>query len=298
MRRRVHFDATRAGHVKDLFVRLAALFPPLDHLQALQWRRLRIRHRPRPEAGRAITLRLEVRPHRDPLGVGGRHAFRRFEERLIEVVAREEPDLDPRSRGREGLLATKRRIDRLARVLLGPDRRHAGSPPELERAELEVGLVVDFAREGGREEAQARSEHATRRDRSAPLRRSVDQACLAPVLVFALRASAHVGVGRADEAELVGVGHALRRDLEASAIGVAHVAAFGLARSPRSDPEGHDFEVGPFVGIGEQGMRFRRALHLGHLDERLVPHPLLGVGVVDRLSGPVRAHEHRPVRTV
>jgi hypothetical protein len=37
---------------------------------------------------------------------------------------------------------------------------------------------------------------------------------------------------------------------------------------------------------------------MGHLDQRLVAHPLSGVAVVDRITRPVDAPEHRPIRPV
>ena len=107
-----------------------------------------------------------------------------------------------------------------------------------------------------------------------------------------------MGVAGADETELVGVRAALGLELQAALVGVADVGAARPRLVPLRDPVGHDLEVGPLIVRRQEGVGVGGALDLGDLDQRLVPHPGLGVGGVDRLAGEVHELEHVAVGAV
>ena len=114
-----------------------------------------------------------------------------------------------------------------------------------------------------------------------------------PVRLLLERPRGGVGVARADETELVGVGQAGLGDLEAAVQGVAHVAALGLAQDRGRDAVRHDLEPGPLVVRRQRGVGLGGALRLGDLDRGLVARAQVHVcGVDGRLAVEVGELEH------
>ena len=108
-----------------------------------------------------------------------------------------------------------------------------------------------------------------------------------------------MGVGGADQAELVGVHANPGFDLEAVLDGLANITAIEFRdRRGRADVPLHDLEAGELVVRREQRMRFGRAFHLCDFGEWFVAGAEFGPGAVDRGAVPHRALVHRAVGAV
>src|SRR5262245_3762002 len=131
MSRRVWLLAVGTGDVEHLLASLAVLEPALDHLNPLERSAAGIAHGHHQEARSGIAARDQIGAHRHAALVGRGHRAGIARETVGEVVAGEEPNPQPRPTGGEGLLAAQGVVDRLARVLLGPDAGETRSTPQV-----------------------------------------------------------------------------------------------------------------------------------------------------------------------
>ena len=101
-----------------------AIDPSLDDLQALQGCTFRIGGCHHDEAGRfSVTAgAFEIPTHADTCCIGTLDAIRTIEHCLVEAITGEKAQSYARARRGKDLLAAKSAVDRLSRILLGPDR--------------------------------------------------------------------------------------------------------------------------------------------------------------------------------
>ena len=107
-----------------------------------------------------------------------------------------------------------------------------------------------------------------------------------------------VCIGCADEPEPIRVEPVLGLHGQPALVGVAYVAAFGLAKRPTPGPVGGDLEPGPLVLRRQKRMRLGRTLDLRDFDDGFVAHPHSRVVPGQRTAVEHRGLEHATVGLV
>ena len=255
------------------------LQPALDNLHPVQVRAQGILQGLHHEAGRHILLpRGKIAAHGHPVGVTCRDPIGPFEIRGLKVPAAKEAQAQARPGAGVGLLAGEGSEDGLAGVGLGPDGRVSRSgqfPFQLH----DVGNVDERLQ--------------------GPLGARLMPAKLAPKVVFISRRDAGVGVGAADEAELVGVDTNVLQQRQpcserrAGVFGGEHRILMGATRAESGETV-PGFIVGKLIVWRHVGMGLAVALELGHFQQGLPACPQPCVVRRDGLAVGVGEGEHQP----
>ena len=253
----VHREPIAAGHVVDTLVRFPVLNPALDNLGPLQGHATDgIAQGPDQEPGRSPTVCWEIRPHRDALVIGfGSHPGI-GEDRFFKVIASKKTNLHPRATGGEGFLPAKGVVNGIPGVLLGPDTRDPRGPPGFKGRQLQKIPALHILQHVRRAELDDGAHQEGCGHRTPLLRCAIQQAHLGKEIGLVIGNSPGVGITGAHETKFVGVAGALLLQRQTAQQAVPGVAARKGAGQGGGHPVGHDFEIGPLVGLGESRVGF------------------------------------------